>query len=49
MNTKKARTLRKKIFGDQSHRHVRYEYTPAGRVCVGFRAKYRKAKKEASK
>jgi len=46
MRGKKAKELRRKVYGDFSIREKMYKVAPGGqRVCVGRRGEYLKAKK----
>jgi hypothetical protein len=49
MNQKKARAIRRKVYGDQSrHQIVKYvRGKSGGLIATGLRAEYKQAKKEA--
>ena len=48
MRQKKAKRLRRQVYGDYSQRNPQYEINKAGTVrAIGLRAEYQKAKKDA--
>lgn len=46
MNQRKAKRIRKRVFGDNAQRPTKYYTASNPRRCAGLRAKYKEEKKQ---